>query len=54
MKAIQSGIDAANQKAISSAQKIQKFAILAHDFSITTEEIGKDIRKIFGYLLLIR
>jgi len=38
---IQSGIDAANQKAVSRAQLIQKWTILPRDFSIAGGELGK-------------
>jgi len=38
---IQAGIDAANRKAISRAQMIQKWTILPRDFSIAGGELGK-------------
>lgn len=41
--AIQAGIDAANKKAPSQAQKIQKWAVLPKDFSVPGGELGKFI-----------
>jgi len=38
---IQTGIDAANHKAVSRAQLIQKWTILPRDFSIAGGELGK-------------
>ena len=38
---IQSGIDAANRKAVSRAQLIQKWTIVPRDFSIAGGELGK-------------
>ena len=43
-KAVQAGIDRANNQAVSRAQKIQKWSVLPRDFSIPGGELGKSVR----------
>lgn len=52
VQAVNQAIDRANRKAISGAQRVQKWTFLPTDFSVHGEELGMCLSNIFIFCML--